>query len=78
MRRGIRDSLGCFSRIKKNARPIWDANSWQDMLSVDRNSLRHHPRRSGKNCDLQFANTDILKDNYSIDMQNGVKANIAV
>ena len=32
------------------------------MLSVDTISLRHHPRRSGKNCDLHFANTDIQTD----------------
>ena len=42
-----------------------------DVLSVDMNSLIHLPRRSSKNCDLQFANTDrqtyILKENYSID-----------
>ena len=37
------------------------------MLSVDTNSLRHLPRRSSKNCDLEFANTDKLKENYSID-----------
>ena len=36
-------------------------------MSVDTNSLRHLPRRSCKNCDLQFANTDRLKENYSID-----------
>ena len=28
------------------------------MLSVDTTSLRHPPRRSGKNCDLQFDNSD--------------------
>ena len=37
------------------------------MLSVDTNNLRHVPRRSSKNCDLEFANTDRLKENYSID-----------
>ena len=41
------------------------------MLSVDTNILRHVPRRSSTNCDLQFANTNIqtdrLKENYSID-----------
>ena len=37
------------------------------MISVDMNSLRHLPRRSSKNCDLQFANCDRLKENYSID-----------
>ena len=39
----------CFSRIQI-ARPNWDANSWQDMLSADSNSLRHLPRWSRKNC----------------------------
>ena len=29
--------------------------------------LRHLPRRSSKNCDLQFANVDRLKANYSVD-----------
>ena len=28
------------------------------MLSFDTNSLRHLPRRSIKNCDLEFANND--------------------
>ena len=27
------------------------------------------PRRSSNNCDLQFANTDRFKDNYSIDVR---------
>ena len=40
-------------------------------MSVDTHSWRHLPRRSSKNCDLPFANcdrqTDIFKDNYSID-----------
>ena len=49
------------------SRPNWGANSWQDVLSVGSNSLRHLPRRSSKNCDLQFASTDRLKENYSID-----------
>ena len=30
------------------------------VLSVNPNSLRHLPRRSSNNCDLQFANTDRL------------------
>ena len=51
-----------FFPIKKIARPNWDANSWQDVLSVDSNSLRHLPRRSSKNCDLQFANCDRQTD----------------
>ena len=33
------------------------------MLSVDTNSLRHLPRRSSKNCDVQFANSDRFKKN---------------
>ena len=39
------------------------------MLSADTDSLRHLPRRSSKNCDMQFANTDRQTDleNYSID-----------
>ena len=38
------------------------------MLLVDTNSLRHLPRRSSKNCDMQVAipATDRLKNNYSI------------
>ncbi len=47
--------LGVF-RVYKIYRSNWDANSWQDVLSVDTNNLRHLPRRSSKNCDLQFAN----------------------
>ena len=31
------------------------------------NSLRRLPRLSSKNCDLQFANSDRFKENYSID-----------
>ena len=37
------------------------------MLSDDTVSLRHLPRRSSKNCDLQFANGDRFKANYSVD-----------
>ena len=37
------------------------------MLSVDTSNLRHLPRRSSNNCDLEFANTDRLKEDYSID-----------
>ena len=37
------------------------------MLSVDTNSLRHLLRRSNKNCELQFHNSDRFKKNYSID-----------
>ena len=37
------------------------------MLSDETISLRHLPRRSCKNCDLQFANSDRFKENYSID-----------
>ena len=56
--------FGRFSRIK-NARPNCDAISQEDvgLLSVDTNSLRHLPRRSSKKCDLQFENSDRLKEN---------------
>ena len=37
------------------------------MFPDDTISLRHLPRRSSKNCDLQFANNDRFKANYSID-----------
>ena len=47
-----------FFAYRQIARPNWGANSWQDVLSVDTNSLRHLPRRSSQNCDLQFANID--------------------
>ena len=43
----------------------------KDILSDDTNSWRHFPRRSSKNCDLQFANTDRDKENYSIDWREG-------
>ena len=63
--------LGGFSRIK-NSSPNWDANSWQDVISVDTNSLRHLPRRSSKNYDLQFANfdrqTEYTPSDYSTEM----------
>ena len=58
----------CFFAYKKIARPDWDANSWEDVLSVDTNSLRRLPTQSSKNCDLQFANSDRFKENYSIDI----------
>ena len=35
--------------------------------SIPSNSLRHLPRRSCNNFGLQFVNSDIFKDNYSID-----------
>ena len=49
-------------------------------------SLRHLPRRSSKNCDLQFANTDRqtdrhtdrLKENYSIDKQKRLYMNVQI
>ena len=37
-----------FFAYNKNYRPNWDSNSWQDVLSVDTNNLRHFPRRSSK------------------------------
>ena len=54
---GIRDGFWVLF-VYKNARPNWDANSWQDVLSVDMNSLSHLPRRSSKNCDMQYDNCD--------------------
>ena len=36
--------------------------SREDVLSVNTNSWRHLPKRSSKNCDLQFANTDRQTD----------------
>ena len=42
------------------------------MLSDDTNSLRHLPRRSSKNCDLQFANFDRFMENNSIDIAGKV------
>ena len=33
------------------------------------NGLRHLLRRSSKNCDLQLANSDIFKENYSVDVR---------
>ena len=37
------------------------------MLSDDAISLRHLPKRSSKNCDLELSNNDRFKANYSID-----------
>ena len=39
------------------------------MLSDDTVSMRHLPRRSSKNCDFPFANSDRFKANYSVDMK---------
>ena len=53
----------CFSRIKKMV------SRTEMRTRVNTNSLRHLPRRSSKNSDLQFdRQTDILKENYSIDI----------
>ena len=49
--------------LKKIAMPNWDANSWEEGPSVDTNSLRHLPRRSSKNCHLQFANCGRIRIN---------------
>ena len=55
----------CFSGIKNLlGRTDTQTRERIQVLSVDTNSLRHLPRQSSKNCDLQFAN--IFKDNYSI------------
>ena len=37
-------------------------------MTVDTDSLRYLPRRSSNNCDLQFANSERFKENYSIDL----------
>ena len=50
-RYGVRECFGVFA-YKKIVRPNWDTNSWQDVLLVDTNSLRHLPRRSSKNFDI--------------------------
>ena len=42
------------------------------MLSDDTNSLRHLPRRSSENCDLQFANIDRRNENYSIGVSHNI------
>ena len=51
---------------KKCASPNWDANPWQKGMTVDTNSLRYLPRRSSKNCDLQFVNNDWQTDREMI------------
>ena len=69
-----------FFAYTKNARPNWDVNSWQNVLSDDTNSYRHIPRLSSKSCDRQTdrqtdihtdrqtdRQTDRLKKNYSIE-----------
>ena len=68
----LRDSFWVFFAYRNIARPNLNANSRQDVLSVDTNSLRHLSRRSSsKNYDLQFAKidtqTDTFKENYNID-----------
>ena len=57
--------FGCFPRIKKTARPNWDANSWQDVLSDDTNSLRHLPRAWLATCSLRTT-TDRHTENNSV------------
>ena len=46
------------------------------MLSVDTNSLIHLPTRSSNNCDLEFDNTDKLRENYSIGLLAGYPASL--
>ena len=60
----------CFSRIKKllGRTDTRTRDRMCSQVSDDTNRLRHLPRRSSKNCDLQFANFDRLKENYSIDI----------
>ena len=43
------------------------------MLSDDTLSLRHLPRRWSKNWDLEFANCDRFKTNYSVDTLHQLK-----
>ena len=65
-----RRSFFWFFAYKKFAMPNWDANTWDEGMTVDTNGLRYLSRRSRKNCGLQFANHDRqtdLRKNYSID-----------
>ena len=58
-----------FFTYNKIARPNWDANSWQDVLSDDTNSYRdisRDDRARIATCSLRTL-TDRLKENYSID-----------
>ena len=58
----------CFSRIKNLLdRTETRIRDTEDVHSVDTNSLRQLPRRLSKNCDLQFENSAVFKENYSID-----------
>ena len=54
----FRDSCWVFFAHRKVARPNWDANAWERWMPGDTNSLRYIPRRSSKNCDMQYANSD--------------------
>ena len=53
----------CFSRIKK----LLGLSEMRTRERMYCQSIRHLPRRSSKNCDLQFDNSDRFKENYSID-----------
>ena len=46
---GLAIVFGCFSPIIFFAGPPWDANSWEEGMSVDTNRLRYFPRRSSSN-----------------------------
>ena len=66
-RLGLRDSFWVFFSYKKmlgrtETRTRDRMYRCRGLLSVDTNSLRHLPRRSSKNCDLQFANSDRQTD----------------
>ena len=58
-RRTFRDRfLLFFAHQKLLGRTEIYANSLEEGLTVNVNSLRHLPRQSSKNCDIQFANAD--------------------
>ena len=59
---------GFFAYKKIVGRTETRTRDSQDVPREDTISLRHLPRGSSKNCDLQFANVDRLMANYSIDM----------
>ena len=51
--------FGCFSRIK-NARPNWDANSWEDVLSIRTFSdISRDDRARNATCSLRELGLDI-------------------
>ena len=56
----------CFPCVKKLLGRT-ETHTCDRMCFQTKRSLRHLPRRSSKNCDLQFANFDRFKENYSLD-----------